>query len=246
MDRVNTTDSQILIAEYARTASEAAFRDLVSRYIDLVYTTALRSVGGDTHLAEDVAQTVFIHLAQKAKYLPTDVLLGGWLHRDACYVLKRQIAEMSKIKAQAARPAQPVEQPVDSADAEQQKALMKQQTIAKMGYAKNWIWAFANYADKNQGLLPTSFDQAASLLPDTANDETLVATNHFEIKYQGSLKAIAAPATTIVLRESQSHQSPSGGWNRIYAFADGHCEAHRENEDNFQDWEAKHMASPAN
>jgi DNA-directed RNA polymerase specialized sigma24 family protein len=79
--KVMTTESQTLLAEYARNGSEPAFRELVARYLDLVYSTALRSVGGDTHLAEDVAQIVFVNLARKARWLPSDVLLGGWLHR---------------------------------------------------------------------------------------------------------------------------------------------------------------------
>src|SRR6476661_3572184 len=52
------TDSQALLAEYAKNGSEPAFRELVGRYVGLVYCTALRLVGGDTHLAEDVAQIV--------------------------------------------------------------------------------------------------------------------------------------------------------------------------------------------
>jgi RNA polymerase sigma factor (sigma-70 family) len=80
------TDSQQLLAEYARTSSDAAFRELVTRYVDLVYSTALRLVGGDTHRAEDVTQTVFVDLANKARTLPEDVRLGGWLHRDTCLV----------------------------------------------------------------------------------------------------------------------------------------------------------------
>ena len=38
------TNSQTLLAEYARTGSEAAFRNLVKRYIGLVYSSALRLV----------------------------------------------------------------------------------------------------------------------------------------------------------------------------------------------------------
>src|SRR5260370_25215796 len=75
------TDSQTLLAEYARTGSEAAFRDLVNRYIGLVYSTALRLVHGDTHLAEDVTQLVFTDLARKARGLSSGVMLGGWLHQ---------------------------------------------------------------------------------------------------------------------------------------------------------------------
>ncbi len=79
------TDNQKLLAEYARTGSETAFREIVSRYVDLVYSTALRLVGGDTHRAQDVAQTVFVNLAGVARTLPKDVKLGGWLHRDTCF-----------------------------------------------------------------------------------------------------------------------------------------------------------------
>jgi RNA polymerase sigma factor (sigma-70 family) len=75
------TDSQTLLQEYARTGSDSAFRELVTRYIGLVYSAALRLVDGDTHLAEDVAQTVFTDLARKAGGLSSSVMVGGWLHQ---------------------------------------------------------------------------------------------------------------------------------------------------------------------
>src|SRR5216117_2108116 len=80
------TDSQKLLAEYVQTGSEAAFRELVTRHVNLVYSAALRLVGGDTHRAEDVAQTVFVDLAGRARTLSPDVVLGGWLHRHTCFV----------------------------------------------------------------------------------------------------------------------------------------------------------------
>lgn len=80
------TDSQRLIAEYVKAGSEAAFRELVTRYLDLVHSAALRLVGGDAHLAEDVSQTVFADLARKARMLSSDVMLGGWLHQHTCFV----------------------------------------------------------------------------------------------------------------------------------------------------------------
>jgi len=80
------TDSQRLLAEYATNGSEPAFRELVSRYLNLVYSTAVRLVGGDAHLAQDAVQTVFVDLARNARTLPRNVMLGGWLHRHACFV----------------------------------------------------------------------------------------------------------------------------------------------------------------
>ena len=85
------TDSQKLLAEYAQNGSESAFRELVSRYLNLVYSTALRLVGGDTHLAEDVAQTVFIGLARRGRTLSPEVMLGGWLHQHTYHVATRAV-----------------------------------------------------------------------------------------------------------------------------------------------------------
>jgi RNA polymerase sigma factor (sigma-70 family) len=85
------TDSQKLLADYATHGSETAFRELVSRYLDLVFSTALRSVGGDEHREQDVAQTVFLDLARQAPKLSDDSMLGGWLHRDTCFVAAKLI-----------------------------------------------------------------------------------------------------------------------------------------------------------
>ena len=82
------TDSQRLLADYVDHGSEEAFRKLATSYLDLVYSTALRLVGGDnTHLAEDVAQTVFVDLARQAKRLSAGgQARRGWLHRHTCFV----------------------------------------------------------------------------------------------------------------------------------------------------------------
>ncbi|HEV7925847.1 MAG TPA: sigma-70 family RNA polymerase sigma factor [Verrucomicrobiae bacterium] len=85
------TESQTLLVEYVKRGSEAAFRELVERYLDLVFSTAVRLAGGDTHTAEDVAQTVFVDLARLAKSLSSDVRLGGWLHRHTCFVAAKTL-----------------------------------------------------------------------------------------------------------------------------------------------------------
>src|SRR5882762_6636174 len=85
------TEDEQLLRLYAGTGAEAAFSQLVSRHIDLVYSVALRLVGGDAHLAKDVAQTVFIDLSVKAKSLPRRVLLAGWLCRHAFFVASSKV-----------------------------------------------------------------------------------------------------------------------------------------------------------
>ncbi len=78
-------DDHQLLCRYVVEDSEAAFAELVGRYVNLVYSTALRRIGGDADLAKDVAQLVFTDLACKARFLPSDILLAGWLHRATRY-----------------------------------------------------------------------------------------------------------------------------------------------------------------
>jgi RNA polymerase sigma factor (sigma-70 family) len=77
-------DDQQLLHRYTE-GSETAFRELVERHLNLVYSAALRRVGNDAHLAQDVAQLVFTDLARKARSLPSNVVLAGWLHRASRY-----------------------------------------------------------------------------------------------------------------------------------------------------------------
>ena len=72
-------DSEVL-RRYAETESEDAFAELVRRHLGLVYAAALRQVNGYTHLAQDVAQTVFTELARKAAALSRRQVLTGWLY----------------------------------------------------------------------------------------------------------------------------------------------------------------------
>ena len=70
----------LLLRRYAANRDEAAFADLVRRRIDGVYSFALRRVGGDAQLAEDVTQHVFIALASQARGLIRHPDLIGWLY----------------------------------------------------------------------------------------------------------------------------------------------------------------------
>ncbi|HTZ19906.1 MAG TPA: sigma-70 family RNA polymerase sigma factor [Opitutaceae bacterium] len=74
-----TNDAQLL-HRYAEERAEGAFAELVRRHLNLVYFAALRRVGGDTHLAEDVAQGVFTALARRAASLTDHPSLEGWLY----------------------------------------------------------------------------------------------------------------------------------------------------------------------
>jgi len=71
-------DDWQLLKLYASENSEEAFRTLVDRYAGMVYHAALRHTA-NPHAAEEVAQVVFIALAQKAGSIPRQATLYGWL-----------------------------------------------------------------------------------------------------------------------------------------------------------------------
>src|SRR5664279_2280215 len=135
------TDSNTLLSQYARTGSESAFRELVSRYIDLVYSTAFRLVDGDVESAQDVAQTVFVALADQARTLPKDVMLGGWLHLRTRFAAgklmrtdrrrqlrERQAAEMNAIEDESdsnlVRVAPVLDEAIGQLNAEDRNAIL--------------------------------------------------------------------------------------------------------------------------
>ena len=77
------TDDLQLLREYVAARSDAAFAELVRRHLGLVYHSAMRQLGGDSHLAEDVTQGVFLLLAQKSRSLLRHPNFTAWLHTTA-------------------------------------------------------------------------------------------------------------------------------------------------------------------
>lgn len=90
--KMTQNDSELLRL-YVADRSETAFAELVSRHIDMAYSSALRQVNGDTHFAEDVTQEVFQNLVRKAAHLTRHPSLAGWLYlniRFAASNLRRE------------------------------------------------------------------------------------------------------------------------------------------------------------
>lgn len=72
-------DSELL-RRYVDERSETAFTEVVERHVNLVYSAALREVGGNTASAEDLSQAVFTELARQAGKLRRHPALAGWLY----------------------------------------------------------------------------------------------------------------------------------------------------------------------
>ncbi len=66
--------------DFASSAGQDAFAELVERHLPLVYSAALRQVRSP-QLAEEVSQSVFTQLANHAIALQPKTVLAAWLHR---------------------------------------------------------------------------------------------------------------------------------------------------------------------
>ncbi|MEO7715789.1 MAG: sigma-70 family RNA polymerase sigma factor [Capsulimonas sp.] len=80
-------NDQRLLRDFTERESQAAFSELSKRHMGLVYSTCRRELG-DSDLAQDATQAVFLLLAQKAKALRRHPHLPAWLFNAARLVSK--------------------------------------------------------------------------------------------------------------------------------------------------------------
>jgi RNA polymerase sigma factor (sigma-70 family) len=81
--RTEMNDEAKQLRRFVDQGDEEAFNEIVENHFALVYSTALRQLNGDAQLAQDVAQIVFTDLARKARWLPSKIMLAGWLYQAA-------------------------------------------------------------------------------------------------------------------------------------------------------------------
>lgn len=91
MNMSNEPDDSELLRRWTAQRDEAAFGELVRRYVDFVYGCALRRLAGDAHLAKDVTQLVFCDLARRAGGLEGRAVLGGWLHTSTRFAAAKAV-----------------------------------------------------------------------------------------------------------------------------------------------------------
>src|SRR5262245_51110040 len=108
--------SNELLRRYVEGQSEEAFAELVRRHIDLVYSAALRQVGGDAAAAQDVTQAVFTDLARKASYLTRHASLTGWLYTSTRFQASkaRRSEQRRRVREQEAHTMSQILQTTDS------------------------------------------------------------------------------------------------------------------------------------
>lgn len=79
-----SSDTELLL-RYRDNSQGDALGLLVSRYVDLVYSAALRQMRGDARGAEEVTQLVFTDFARKAAGLTHHTALSGWFYTSTHY-----------------------------------------------------------------------------------------------------------------------------------------------------------------
>jgi len=102
LDVMQPKSDASLLREYGLAGSEAAFRELVARHSNLVYSAARRQVA-DPDLARDIAQSVFIDLARKARknsvVCAGEAGLAPWLFRSTRYAVLRLLRDDRRRKS---------------------------------------------------------------------------------------------------------------------------------------------------
>ena len=103
-----------LLDEFVKARSQSAFRELVARHLPVVYSAAQRMVR-DSHLAEEVAQSVFTTLAQKAESIRPPQVLGGWLYNTTRHLAMHAVRteKRRREREQTAYAMQALDQPSD-------------------------------------------------------------------------------------------------------------------------------------
>ncbi|MCK6500365.1 MAG: hypothetical protein L6Q38_12900, partial [Nitrospira sp.] len=167
---------------------------------------------------------------------------------------ERRLAELERenrrLKEKTAPPDASAQSDKEARDleAEMQNGL----GLARMTFTGAWMRAFYLYAAENDDRFPESFADAAKhfQVDEHSPAVSVLDPNRFEVVFKGSLKDIADPARTIVIRErdaftTTSKETGAKIQHRTYAFADGHSEIHAAPDGNFEAWERERMATPA-
>ncbi len=104
-------DDHQLLSAYAE-GEEQAFETLVEKYFRMVYTVAARQTG-DSHLAEEIAQSVFLILSRKARGFSSRISVPGWLLRTTRFVSWDAIKMRRRREQKERKFAMNLEEPVE-------------------------------------------------------------------------------------------------------------------------------------
>jgi len=92
----------LLLKQYVKAGSPAAFDEIVKRHVKMVYGTCRREIG-DPHLAEDVTQVVFLIFARKAKRMRPGTIVSRWLFKTAVFASRDIVRQERRREARESK-----------------------------------------------------------------------------------------------------------------------------------------------
>ncbi len=199
------SDDMELVREFAASQSETAFAALVTRHLSLVHSAAMRQVG-DEHLAQEIAQAVFIILAKKAPALPPKTVLSAWLYRTTRY------AAADALKIQRRRQAREHEAHMQSilnqsdTDAWKQLAPLLDDAMAKLGEADRTALVLRFFENKTLG------DVAIAMNTNEAAAQRRVLRAVEKLRSWFTKRGVALPAAamTAAIAANSVQAAPAG------------------------------------
>jgi prepilin-type processing-associated H-X9-DG protein len=232
---IDMSDDVELLARFAGEGCETSFSQLVARHLDFVHAAALRMVAGDRHLAQDVAQVVFIDLARKAGALPRGVVLAGWLYEatrfaaaKAVRIEQRRRGEHAQLLAlrreleEVRAPANVSANPASGESAEQVLSVTNRVTC--LNHVRQLCLAAVLYADDHQGVYPDArgwcdalqvYYKDAGFLRCPA-DPDQPCGYAFNARLSGiSETNLLAPSDTVVFFEAAAGWDATGGIEQV-------------------------------
>jgi RNA polymerase sigma factor (sigma-70 family) len=125
-------DDATLLRQYANHRSEDAFRTLVQRHADWLYSASLRMVRNAT-LAEDVTQAVFVALARRAGTIRSEAALASWLFKATRFAAIDALRRERRRRRHESKAAIMTEHSTHSPDeAWEDVAPLLEQTVARL------------------------------------------------------------------------------------------------------------------
>ena len=142
-----------LVREFAAGHSEAAFAELAERHVGLVHAAALRQTG-DSDLAGEITQAVFIILARKAALLGPKTVLSAWLCQTTRYAAADALKSRRRRQAreQEAYMQSTLNEPTDAeagTDAWTQLAPLLDDALAELGETDRAALVLRYFENKN-------------------------------------------------------------------------------------------------
>ena len=193
------------------TAAAAAAADdaLVQRHYPWVRAAAMRQVR-DPHLADDVAQAVFIVLMQKKPALPSEAALSAWLFQTTRYAAaharrsqRRRVYHEARAAAAAAAAEMRNAESPSSDDQWRQIAPLIDQSVARLRQDDRQAVVLRFYQQKTFGDVGAAMgisEEAARKRVDRAVDKLRNALTR---------RGIAVPAATTLATTLMAHATPT-------------------------------------